>query len=105
MKKDCKIFLNQFLIMSIYVWGIDIYGAIVKGFNPAGGEIAILFLVLIQTVITFLICLFFVFKTKGDITAFKTLGINILSIAISIIIYLGVDHYWLSIYNFISKKN
>lgn len=103
MKKEFNIFLFQFLIMSTYVWCIYIYGAVKKEFNPLGEGIFIVSLSLLQAIITFLICLFFVIKAKGDTATFKTLGINILSIVISFFIYLGVDHYWLWIYNFISK--
>ena len=103
MKKGFKIFLIQFLIMSGYIWGIEIYGAIIKEFDPVGGAFGILFLALTQTIITFLICLFFIFKTEGDLTAFKSLGINILSIAISFIIYFESEQLWFRIHTFFSK--
>lgn len=103
MKKEFKIFLIHFLIMSIYIWGVWIYGAVKNEFNPVGEGIGILFLTIIQTIITFLICLYSLFKTQGEIASFKTLGLNILSIIISFIIYLCVDHYWMRIHTFFSK--
>lgn len=103
MKKVLKIFLIQFAIMSIIYWGVKIYGEFEKQYNPIGDGIVFVLLILIQLCITFLISLYFVFKSEGDSTVFKNLGLNILAIVISLVVYFEGEQLWYRIHSFFSK--
>lgn len=103
MKRVLKIFLIQFLIMSIIYWGVKIYGEFEKQYNPIGDGIMFVFLILIQLCITFLIGLYFVFKSNGESIDFKNLGLNILAIVISLVVYFEGEQLWFKIHTFFSK--
>ncbi len=104
MKQFFKIFLIHFVIMSIIYWSVNIYGEFEKQYNPIGDELILVSLILLQTIITFLIGLYFIFKSNGESTDFKNLGLNILAIVISFIVYLEGEQLWLWVYTFYSKK-
>lgn len=104
MKKGYKIFLIHFVIMSIIYWGVNIYGEFEKQYNPIGDELILVSLILLQTIITFLIGLYFIFKSNGESTDYKNIGLNILAIVISFIVYLEGEQLWIWIHTPITKR-
>jgi hypothetical protein len=89
--------------MSFIYWSVNIYGEFEKQYNPIGDELILVSLILLQTIITFLIGLYFIFKSNGESIDFKNLGLNILAIVISFIVYLEGEQLWLWIHTFYSK--
>ena len=103
MEKVYKIFLIHFVIMSIIYWGVNIYGEFEKQYNPIGDELILVSFIILQTIITFLIGFYFIFKSNGESIDFKNLGLNIFAIVISFVVYLEGEQLWRWIHKPISK--